>query len=451
MKSILFFIASVSAGLVHVPGTTTDNKLEPIQQRLAYAGPNGMTVSWNTYAKLSKPTVHYGTSPFKLDKVATSSESITYQTSNTYNNHVELKGLKPATKYWYTVSNTDCYNCSQIPAYTFTTARPAGDKSAFTMAVTVDMGLMGSKDGLSDTVGNGAASPLGPNDTDTVQSLLLDIDTYEFILHPGDIAYADYWLKEEIQKYIPGYQAMDQAKLFAEGAKVYERLNEEFMDQLTPITSIRPYMVGPGNHDSNCDNFGTKDKANNISYTDAPCYPGQQNFTGYINHWRMPSGPSGGLGNFWWSMDYGLVHFVQFSTETDFGNGQLGPDVIGGDEGSHATRDFGKKNQQIDFLKKDLANVDRSKTPWIIVAGHRPFYGEGGSDTCTQCRDVFEGIFDKYGVDLVLAGHVHNYERLMPLSNNGTIDKKGLNNPSAPWYIVNGAAGHYGKIDSSLA
>ena len=47
----------------------------------------------------------------------------------------------------------------------------------------------------------------------------------------------------------------------------------------------------------------------------------------------------------------------------------------------------------------------------------------------------------KYGVDLVLHGHKHFYERESAINNftASEIEK----NPSAPWYIVNGAAGHY--------
>lgn len=34
----------------------------------------------------------------------------------------------------------------------------------------------------------------------------------------------------------------------------------------------------------------------------------------------------------------------------------------------------GKMNEQIDWLKSDLKNVDRSKTPWVITFAHRPYY-----------------------------------------------------------------------------
>jgi hypothetical protein len=47
--------------------------------------------------------------------------------------------------------------------------------------------------------------------------------------------------------------------------------------------------------------------------------PGQTNFTGYRNHFRMPSSESGGVENFWYSFDFGMTHYVQFDTETDLG------------------------------------------------------------------------------------------------------------------------------------
>ena len=53
-----------------------------------------------------------------------------------------------------------------------------------------------------------------------------------------------------------------------------------------------------------------------------------------------------------YSYDYGSVHFIMMSTEHDMGNG----------------------SKQYSWLEKDLQNVDRTKTPWVILAGHRPMY-----------------------------------------------------------------------------
>lgn len=258
----------------------------------------------------------------------------------------------------------------------------------------------------------------------------------------GDIAYADYWLKEEIQGFLPN-------TTIEEGAKVYEKILNAFYNEMAKITSAKPYMVGPGNHEANCDNGGTSDKAHNISYDVSICMPGQTNFTGYRNHFRMPSSESGGLENFWYSWDNGMAHFIQLDTETDLGHGFIAPDEPNGSEGENSGPFASYMNQQSDWLRKDLESVDRTKTPWVIVAGHRPWYISASNDSgtiCTECKDVFEPLFLQHSVDLVLSGHVHAYERIAPIYNY-QVDPAGLNNPKFPWYITNGAAGHYDGLD----
>lgn len=382
-----------------------DDQTTPMQLRLAYAGPTGMMVSWNTFSKLDKPTVKWGEAANNLCNTASSGISITYPTSTTYNNHVTINGLKPDHLYYYQPEYANT-------TYTFRTSRPAGDHKPFEMAVVVDLGTMG-KDGLTTTTGKGAANPLKPGEINTIQSVDSAKSGFDFLWHIGDIAYADYWLKEEIQGFLPN-------TTIAEGAKVYERILNDFYDEMSVITATKPYMVGPGNHEANCDNGGTTDKAKNITYTDSICMPGQTNFTGYRNHFRMPSGPSGGLENFWYSFDHGMVHFVQLDTETDLGHGIIAPDEVGG-ASKEDSGPFGYMNQQTDWLAKDLAKVDRNRTPWIVVGGHRPWYlsvENKTSSVCTDCKNVFEPLFMQYGVDLVMSGHVHAYERNAPVYNN---------------------------------
>ena len=166
---------------------------------------------------------------------------------------------------------------------------------------------------------------------------------------------------------------------------VYESILNQFFNEMTPLTSQKAYMVGPGNHESNCksikptplfffpswqlgiegDNGGSGDF--NLSI----CVPGQTNFTGYRNHWRMPSLESGGLENFWCSFDHGMVHFVQIDTETDLGHGIFGPDEPNSSDGEDSGP-FGLVNQQINWLTKDLSSVDRTLTPWVIVGQFIP-------------------------------------------------------------------------------
>ncbi|KAF4633574.1 hypothetical protein G7Y89_g4556 [Cudoniella acicularis] len=285
-------LAQYDDGYENVTTATT-----PVQIRLAYQGPTAMMVSWNTFQQLANPTVSYGLSPDALTQTASSSVSITYATSLTYNNHVDITGLLPYTTYYYLPQ----YSNATTP-YTFTTARLAGDATPYTVGVVVDMGTFGAL-GLSDVTGsNGGTNPLAVNEQTTIAALTEMIDNYEFMVHAGDIAYADYWLKEEIQDYLPT-TTTDQ------GAVVYESILNAFFDEMVGITSQKAYMVNAGNHEANCDNGGSTDKTTGVVYTESICLAGQTNFTGYINHWRMPSGPSGGLGNFWFS----YVHLIRSS------------------------------------------------------------------------------------------------------------------------------------------
>ncbi|KAK4057353.1 hypothetical protein OIO90_001420 [Microbotryomycetes sp. JL221] len=458
---------------VHVPGAVPANLNEPLQHRLSFAGATGITVSWSSFNKLENPTVIYGESPQKLDQIASSTDSTTYPTSRTYNNHVKLTNLKPDTTYYYKVSYTNTANAAYRPLYTFQTSRAAGDPTPFTIATFADLGLMGP-DGLS-TKGcpNCPITTLGPNETNTIQSLLVNAADYKFLMHIGDIGYADYAFKEAVQGYFEGYSDTE-LPTREETAILYESLSEQFFDQMQPVTAERPWMVAPGNHgeqiflsrgikfcnlptgltlslllstESQCINGGYSPKKplkpNNITGLDW-CLEGQKNFTFYKEHYRMPSQESGGVNNFWYSFDYGLAHFIMLDTETDLGHGLEGPIE---DNGKQVNGPFGLMNQQVDWLKNDLNKVDRSKTPFVLVGMHRPYYVSVKPEPYPAWQQAFEQIFIDNKVDLVMTGHVHIYERFAGM-NNGTVDPNGWNNPSSPVYVNNGAAGHYDGLDT---
>lgn len=63
---------------------------------------------------------------------------------------------------------------------------------------------------------------------------------------------------------------------------------------------------------------------------------------------------------------------------------------------------------------------------WKIVAMHHPPYSAGRHGSDQQVRNAFQPSFERYGVQLVLAGHDHDYQRSKPI--NGVT------------YIVSGAA-----------
>lgn len=126
-------------------------------------------------------------------------------------------------------------------------------------------------------------------------------------------------------------------------------------------------------------------------------------------------------------------------TETDFLHAPSGP---GGSAGLNSGPFGATATQQLRFLEADLASVDRAVTPWVIVAGHRPWYttGDAGS-ACAPCRAAFEPLFYKYGVDVGVFGHVHNAQRFSPVFED-VPDAAGLRDPRAPLYLVAGGAGN---------
>ncbi len=68
--------------------------------------------------------------------------------------------------------------------------------------------------------------------------------------------------------------------------------------------------------------------------------------------------------------------------------------------------------EQVAWLEKTLAGASER---WIIVFEHHPLYSSGvthGSDE--RLRNALEPLLTKYGVDVVLTGHDHIYERTKP-------------------------------------
>lgn len=313
----------------------------------------------------------------------------------------------------------------------FMASRAAGDKTPFTMSVVIDLGVYGKDGYTAKTDAQKRDIPkVDPSlNHATIGTLARMADSYEFVVHPGDLAYADDWILHPTN--------------LLSSKDAYQSILEQFYTQLAPISGRKPYMVSPGNHEATCVEAGGG----------KGCPEGQRNFTDFMNRFGsiMPTAfdlPNKdnkaaqlrekakglALAPFWFSFDYGMAHIVLFDTETDYPDAE---DQPGGDSDLGAGP-FGKAGQQAAFLEADLASVDRTVTPWIVVAGHRPWYttsssSDQGNGSCTPCQNAFEGIFYKYGVDLAIFGHVHNAQRFAPMYQN-KIDPAGLKNPKAPMY-----------------
>jgi len=136
-------------------------------------------------------------------------------------------------------------------------------------------------------------------------------------------------------------------------------------------------------------------------------------------------GYDGKMRNLAYSFEYGPVHFLIFSAEHDFTEG----------------------SQQYEFMQKDLKSVDRERTPWVIIAAHRPIYctsiGCSLYDNHRQYMDTslrksVEPLMTKYKVDVGLWGHVHTYERTCAIDNYVCNEDEN----GSPVNVIIGMAGH---------
>ena len=67
--------------------------------------------------------------------------------------------------------------------------------------------------------------------------------------------------------------------------------------------------------------------------------------------------------------------------------------------------------EQLKWLEKELQS---SGSDWKIPYFHHPLYTTATRGPVLEARAALEPLFEKYGVDVVFAGHEHVYERIHP-------------------------------------
>ena len=113
----------------------------------------------------------------------------------------------------------------------------------------------------------------------------------------------------------------------------------------------------------------------------------KQKLQAYIDEFKLE--------NQYYSFNYRNAHFIALSTE-------LNKD---------------QEKEQLNFVKNDLLKTKANKdTDWTIVFFHKPFYS--GNSDITNMRKTYHPLFEDFGVDLVIQGHSHNYQRTYPLLYN---------------------------------
>ncbi len=340
----LFLAANLNAQILHVIRGPY----------LQSPGTNSMIIHWRTdSATTSRVTygLNFGSSAFNAANAADSTEHI-----------VQLTGLTPLTKYYYTIgTNTQVLKGPDSLMY-FTTAPTS------TAATPLRLWATGC-------FGQGT----------TAQSLVRE----SYLNQIANTKPADLWLWLGDNAYDDGTDVEYQTKVF-DSIYGYQRLFPNL-----------PFASTSGNREYNSicpwqPNYCTQDPNLHtgpyLDIIDPPCH-----------------GELGGVASnlkIFYSFDYGDIHFVSLNSE-------IGSQTAAYDWLGISDLDTTFTSPMIEWLKADLS---ASTKKWKIAFWHQPPYSVHPLTTeyspmSVAARGHFNPILEQYGVDLVLSAHDHSYQR----------------------------------------
>ena len=298
--------------------------------------------------------VYYGTS------LATVMDNYVDGSSAT-DHTVNITGLDPYTEYYYAVSDGSVVLAGADNNHRFKTSPLIGTEQPIRAWVIGDFGKgndkqMDVKEGFLNHIGD---------------------DMPDLWLWLGDNAYDD-GTDEEFSNKVFGTQ-------YGYG-EIFPRV---------------PFMATPGNHDYGAVlNIltGANPETHDGPYYDIVDVPTNGEIGG------VPSGYE-----LYYSFDYGNAHFVSMNSEIG--------SIFSGSWDWTGASPFNSFNGSpfTDWLHADLQANDK---PWVIAYMHQPPHTDGSHESdafwevyMQAMRDNIMPILESYGVDLVMAGHSHVYER----------------------------------------
>ena len=207
------------------------------------------------------------------------------------------------------------------------------------------------------------------DDQRAVRDRMMEVEDADVFLHLGDMAYGD---------------------------GTYPEFEERVFEIYTALMARIPSWPTPGNHEYK------------TGFAD-----------GYIGVYYLPEqAPRPEDNEYYYSFDYGNVHFISLDSNEFRYVTTIGPD----------------DDDMLGWLEQDLAESDAD---WNIAFMHHPVYSSGSHGNTSWLQAVVVPLLEEGGVDLVLAGHDHHYERTIPILG----DAPAVDDPMALTYIVAGAGG----------
>lgn len=262
---------------------------------------------------------------------------------------VKVRGLQPHTRYYYSIGSFNDTLQTGNDNY-FYTLPEAGKESFYRVGV---FGDCGNNSVNQRNVKKAFIDYLGNN-------------------------YMDAWILLGDNAYYNGTDAEYQAKFF----NIYK----------DDLLKKYPMYPSPGNHDYH-----------DVDFPSATETAQRTHAIDYYKNFSMPvNGEAGGVASntqAFYAFDIGNIHFLSLDSY--------------GKEASEY-RLYDTLGPQVQWVKKDLeANANKG---WVVAYWHHPPYTMGShnsdeEDELVKIRENFIGILERYGVDLILCGHSHVYER----------------------------------------
>ncbi|MEY9876735.1 hypothetical protein ABH931_006246 [Streptacidiphilus sp. MAP12-33] len=316
-----------------------------------------MTVSWTTDGQVRDPHVRYGTFDGGFGRNV-GAETVTYVDGvsgrTVYIHHARLQGLAPDTFYTYAAMHSG----ARPDSGTFRTAprgrRPLTFTSFGDQSVPNTVWQADGKGGFA-VVDAGIGSPASADIVAGVEK----VDPLFHLLN-GDLCYAN--ISADRLRTWQGFHANN-----------------------TRSARYRAWMPAAGNHEDEQGN-------------------GPIGYAGYQARFALPRNGStdAETAGLWYSFTAGSVHVVVLQND-DVAYQDAGDNYVNGYSGG----------AQAAWLEADLRRARaNSGIDWIVVCMHQVMISSAdanGSDL--GLRQLWGPLFDRYGVDLVLCGHEHHYER----------------------------------------
>jgi len=357
---------------------------------LQVGSPDALVVRWRTDLATDS-RVRFGPAP---DQLTTSVSVPGLRTEH----EVALSGLAASTRYFYDVGATGLTLAGGDAEHSFLTAPPSGTRGLFRIWAIGDSGEC-------------AMSAQGCADASAVANAYLAIAAG----HPADV-----WLMLGDNAYTLGTE---------------NQYTKAVFDTYPNILRNTVLWPSPGNHE-----FGA---------SDSPTQTGP-----YYEAFSMPSaGQAGGVPSgteAYYSFDYGNVHFVALDSHDTSRAAPADPTAN--------VCPPGQGGAMYQWLCADLQATDKE---WLIAYWHHPPYTKGSHDSdnpldsgarMQEMRERFLPVLESYGVDLMLSGHSHSYERSMLIDGH-----YGLSSSFGPEHVVDGGdgdpagSGPYVKLSPGLA